>query len=544
MAGQRSLGSLAVNSPPPAVGGSRTRPIATVSTGALAGAVEDDAAVFRSVPYAAPPVGPLRWRPPQPAAEWQGLKDATRFGPACLQGHPRGLTDVTPYGGAPEPTSEDGLTLNVWAPVHMPAGAPVMVFFHGGSGVFGSGALPYYSGAAFARDGVVLVTANYRLGALGGFAHPALTREASARGELMGAYATMDQVAALRWVKRNIAAFGGDPGNVTIFGESAGAISVLNLLTMPLAHDLFDKAIVQSGGGWFPAGQDRVRAEAAGVEIGKAFGVPAGGSVEELRRIPGQPLMDLNLPGAGFPDPRLAPEGVTAAIAAGRHARVPLMIGVNSGEDSLLDHGDGVAKLRADIKPSVMARLKALYPDADEETLVRNYFRDGVGTAAARWVAGKWSTKAPAYLYRFEHVDEAALAHRDRAPHGSEIFYVFETLGEQPASIGAFRPSSADRSVAAGMHARWVAFARSSDPNVEGLSPWPAYCRERDPWMVFGQDGSGARNQLMQKQLDWYERRTAPLILMLRAQAAWRRLPYLLTRPPRGEHRELAGHLT
>jgi para-nitrobenzyl esterase len=519
-----------VSPPPLAATGSPTQPIVTVSTGALAGAIEDGVAVFRGVPFAAPPVGPLRWRPPEPAAEWQGVRDATRFGPACLQGHPGGVADVTPYGGAPEPTSEDGLTLNVWAPVQLAGRAPVMVFIHGGSGVFGSGALPYYDGAAFARDGVVLVTVNYRLGALGGFAHPALTQEARVRGDLMGAYATLDQMAALRWVKRNIAAFGGDPGNVTIFGESAGAISVLNLVAMPLARGLFDKAIVQSGGGWFPPGQDQKRAEAAGLEIGRAFGVPAGGSVEDLRLIPGQPLMDLNLPGAGFTDPRLAPEGLTSAIAAGRQARVPLMIGVNSGEDSLLDHRDGVAKLRADIKAGVMARLKTLYLGAGEETLVRNYFRDGLATAAARWVARNWSARAPAYLYRFEHVDEAALAHRDRAPHGSEIFYVFETLGHQPASIGAVPPTAADRSVAAEMHARWVAFARTGDPNVEGLSPWPAYSRERDPWMVFGQGASGARDHLMQKQLDWYERRTAPLILLLRAQAAWRRLLRFLGR--------------
>jgi para-nitrobenzyl esterase len=530
VAGRLPTGSLVVSGPPIPDAEAPGQPIATVSTGALAGAVEDGVAVFRGVPFAAPPVGPLRWRPPQPAAEWQGVRDATRFGPACLQGHAGGLADVTPYGGAPEPTSEDGLTLNVWAPLGVSAGAPVMVFFHGGSGVFGSGALPYYSGAAFARDGVVLVTANYRLGALGGFAHPALTREAKVRGELVGSYATMDQMAALRWVKRNIAAFGGDSGNVTIFGESAGGISVLNLITMPLARGLFDKAIVQSGGGWFPAGQSRKRAEAAGVAIGAAFGVPADGPVEALRGIPGQPLVDLNLPGAGFTDPRLAREGVTSAIAAGRHARVPLMIGVNSGEDSLLDHGDRVATLRVDIKPRVMARLKTLYPGAEEETLVRNYFRDGVGAAAARWVARKWSAKAPAYLYWFEHVDEAALARRDRAPHGSEIFYVFETLGQQPVSIGAVPATAADRTVAADMHARWIAFARTGDPNGEGLPPWPAYSRGRDPWMVFGQTVSGARDQLMRQPLDWYERRIAPLILFLRAQANWRRLLGLLAR--------------
>jgi len=488
--------------------------------------------VFRGVPFAAPPVGALRWRPPQPAAEWRDVRDATRFGPASVQGRPNGLTDVVPYGGAPEPTSEDCLTLNVWAPVHGAAPAPVMVFLHGGSGVFGSGSLPYYGGAAFARDGVALVTVNYRLGVLGGFAHPALTREARASGDLMGAYATMDQMAALGWVRRNIAAFGGDPGNVTLFGESAGAISVLNLAAMPLARGLFDKAIVQSGGGWFPPGQDRKRAEAAGVAIGKVFGVGAGGSVEELRRIPARQLMELNLPGAGFTDPRLAPEGLTSAIAAGRHARAPLMIGANSGEDSLLDHGDGVARLRAGIKPRVMARLRTLYPGADDETLARNYFRDGVGAAAARWVARKWSSRAPAYLYRFEHVDEAALARRDRAPHGSEIFYVFETLGQQPASIGAFPATAADRRMAAEVHGRWVAFARTGDPDGEGLSPWPAYSPGRDPWMVFGQDGACARDHLMRKQLDWYERRTAPLILMLRGRAEGRRLLRFLAGAP------------
>lgn len=519
-----------MSAPPPAVE-APAGPVAVVAEGALAGALEGGVAVFRGVPFAAPPIGPLRWRPPQPVTAWQGVRDATRFGPACLQGHPEGLTDVTPYGGAPEPTSEDGLTLNIWAPAGAPAGAPVMVFFHGGSGLFGSGALPYYSGAAFARDGVVLVTANYRLGALGGFAHPALTREARRLGDLMGAYATMDQLAALRWVKRNIAAFGGEPGNVTIFGESAGAISVLNLVTMPLARGLFAKAIVQSGGGWFPAGQSRRRAEAAGVAIGKAFGVPADGPVEALRGIPGQPLMDVALPGAGFTDPRLAPEGLTSAIAAGRHARVPLMIGVNSGEDSLLDGGgDRLAKLKADIKPRVMLRLRALYPGADEETLLRNYFRDGVGTAAARWVARRWSRKAPAYLYYFEHVDEAALARRDRAPHGSELFYVFETLGLQPASIGACPPTAGDRRVAADVHARWVTFAKRGDPNVEGLSPWPASTPARDAWMVFAQNGSAACERLMQTQLDWYGRRIAPLILMLRTQAAWRRLTSVLRR--------------
>jgi para-nitrobenzyl esterase len=497
-------------------------PTAIVASGRLTGSTEDGVSVFRSVPYAAPPVGPLRWRPPQPPAAWLGVRDATKFGPACPQGHPNGLKDVVPYGGAPEPTSEDCLTLNVWAPAGVTRLAPVMVFFHGGSGVFGAGSLPYYSGVRFARDGVVLVTVNYRLGALGGFAHPALTREAR-RGELLGAYAMMDQVEALRWVKRNISAFGGDASNVTIFGESAGAISVFNIVTTPSARGLFQKAIIESGGGWFPPSQSQEKAEAAGVRIAAQLGVPASGTAAQLRRISAEALAASNLPSAGFADPRLSPEGMTSAIDAGREAHVPLIIGVNSGEDSLLDHGGGVAKLKAGIKPDVMAQLRMVYGSkVDDDTLARNYFRDGLATAPARWVARKWSKQAPAYLYRFEHIDEAALPRRKRAPHGGELFYVFETLGLQPRD--AVAPTVADERVAADMHGRWVAFARTGDPNAPGLARWPAYSEEADPWMVFGQTGSGAQHHLMQHQLDWHEARTAPLILLLRVQAEWARL--------------------
>ncbi|HEY2480577.1 MAG TPA: carboxylesterase family protein [Caulobacteraceae bacterium] len=499
------------------------RPEASIATGRLAGAVEDGVSVFRGVPFAAPPVGPLRWRPPQASAAWAGVREATRFGPACPQGHPHGIVDVVPYGGAPPPTSEDCLTLNVWAPAPATGRAPVMVFFHGGSGVFGAGSLPYYDGARFARDGVVLVTVNYRLGALGGFAHPALAREAKP-GELQGNYALMDQMAALRWVRRNVSAFGGDPANVTIFGESAGGISVLNLVTTPSAWGLFQKAIVESGGGWFPPGQSRDKAEAAGVKIAAALGVPATGTAAQLRRIPAQALADTNLPQAGYTDPRLSPEGMTSAIDAGRHAAVPLMIGVNSGEDSLLDHGGGVAKARATIKPGVMAQLRQLYGGVDDDTLARDYFRDALATAPARWVTRKWSVKAPAYLYRFEHVDEAALPRRTRAPHGGEIFYVFETLGKQPASLGAAGPTPGDERLAADIHARWVAFARTGSPNPPGRPHWPACSPNADRWMVFAQNGPVVRDHLMQKQLDWHEARTAPLIVMLRLQAEWARL--------------------
>jgi para-nitrobenzyl esterase len=503
---------------------SAAAPIAASAAGRLAGTFEDGIAVFRGVPYAAPPVQALRWRPPQEPRAWSNVRDAAQFGPACPQGHLSTPADIVAYGGAPEPTSEDCLTLNIWTPATY-GHAPVMVFIHGGSGVIGAGSLPLYSGKAFARDGVVLVTLNYRLGTLGGFAHPALTHEA-APGELLGNYALMDQMAALNWVKRNIAAFGGDAGNVTLFGESAGAISVLNLLTTPAAKGLFHKAIVESGGGWFPPGQRRGQAEAAGVKIAESLGLAATATASDLRRLSATALMASNLPSAAFTDSRLSFEGMTTAIDAGRRASVPLMIGINSGEDTLIDQFGGLERARAAIKPDDMAKLKELYAGASDETLVRDYFRDSIGSAPARWIARLWSDTAPAYLYWFEHIDEGALSQqRTRAPHGSEIIYVFDTLGTQPAGLGIFAPGPTDRRMAAHIHARWVAFAKSGSPNSPALPQWPAYSEKLDPWMVFGQDGTGTtQNQFMKPQLDWYEKRTAPLILLGRVQAVWLRL--------------------
>lgn len=501
---------------------SGTAPAVTVASGRLAGISEDGIAIFRGVPYAAPPVQTLRWRPPQEPQTWPGVRDATHFGPACPQGHLGKIVDVVPYGGAPEPTSEDCLTLNVWTPA-IAGHAPVMVFIHGGSGVIGAGSLPYYDGKAFARDGIVLVTINYRLGTLGGFAHPALTREAGPN-ERLGNYALMDQMAALAWVRHNIAAFGGDAGNVTMFGESAGGISVLNLLTTPSARPLFDKAIVESGGGWFPAGHSRRQAETAGIAIATSLGLKADATTDDLRKLPAAALMASDLPSAAFTDSRVSFEGMTTAIDAGRHANVPLMIGVNSGEDTLIDSLGGLDRVRSQLKPDDMTRLRELYAGANDETLLRDYFRDSIGSAPARWIAREWQT-APAWLYWFEHIDEGALPqHRTRAPHGSEIVYVFDTLGTQPASLGAFPPGATDKRLAADMHARWVAFARTGSPNAPALTAWPAYSDTNEPWMVFGQDGtSSARNQLLKPPLDWYEKRTTKLIMLARVQAMWLR---------------------
>ncbi len=497
-------------------------PSATVEGGRIAGEPSGAAAVFRGIPYAAAPVGALRWRPPQRAAAWNGVRPATQFGPACPQAGGEGVTDITRYGGAPEPTSEDCLTLNVWAPPGLSGRVPVMVWFHGGSGRMGAGSLPYYDGTAFARDGVVLVTVNYRLGHLGAFDHPAITREAGGKRPI-GAYAQMDQVAALQWVRRNIGAFGGDPGNVTIFGESSGGISVFNLTVTPSARGLFQKAIIESAGGWFPPAPGLKGSEGAGEKVAVAAGAPAHATAAQLRALPARAIAKAPTAATASADRRLSPEGPTSAIDAGRQAAVPLMIGVNSGEDSLLDYGGGLAKAKAAAKPKDIAKVRELYgPGTTDELALRNMLRDGVGTAPARWVARKWSQHAPAYLYRFDHVDEADRGKRSRAAHGSEIFYVFDPLGRQPADPPI--PTPGDTRLAAEMHARWVAFAKTGKPDIAGAQHWPAYSAASDPWMVFGPDRSGVQTQVLKTQLDWHEKRTTPLIWLIRAQAEWRRL--------------------
>jgi para-nitrobenzyl esterase len=199
------------------------------------------------------------------------------------------------------------------------------------------------------------------------------------------------------------------------------------------------------------------------------------------------------------------------------------MIGVNSGEDSLLDYGGGLAKAKAGAKSADLAKVRKLYgPGTDDELALRYLLRDGVGTAPARWVARKWSERAPAYLYRFDHVDEAARGKRARAAHGAEVFYVFDTLGRQPADPVV--PTAGDMRLAAEMHARWVAFARTGKPDIPGAPHWPAYSAAADPWMVFGPDRSGVQAHVLKTQLDWHERRTTPLIWLIRGQAELRRL--------------------
>ncbi|MGA0606270.1 carboxylesterase/lipase family protein [Phenylobacterium sp. VNQ135] len=461
-------------------------PRATVETGVLVGEANDRANIFRNIPYAAPPVGALRWAPPQPAAKWRGDRDAAKAGPSCPQPmNPNGAPNT---GGANGPISEDCLQLNVFAPKQAKA-APVMVWIHGGSHRTGAGWI--YDGSNFARDGVVVVTINYRLGALGYFAHPALT--AAAGSQPVGNYGLMDQIAALRWVQRNIAKFGGDPQNVTVFGESAGGMSTLAILATPEGKGLYRKAIVQSGLGWFEP-KTLAEQEKAGVDALAKAGVTAA-TAEELRALPVEKLVAVNAQFAPFTDGKVMTETATQALAAGRFADVPLIIGWNSGEDSLMGPGPLPPAQLAQIPPIARAVYREEAAEGDER-LARALFTDRIFGGPARWVAAKAAPGQPAWLYHFSYVATRMRPSVNTSAHAAEIPYVWEYWGRRtPMSV----VSDEDKAVATLMHACWVTFAKAGKPQC-GKEAWPAYDGS-DPLMEFGAD-SGIRTGFRKPKLD------------------------------------------
>ncbi|MDE2489195.1 MAG: carboxylesterase family protein [Alphaproteobacteria bacterium] len=446
-----------------------------IDSGVVVGVVHEHADVFRDIPYAAPPVGPLRWRPPQPVQPWAGDRIALLPGPSCPQ--PMRADGAPNLGGANGPTSEDCLQLNVYAPKDARR-APVMVWIHGGE--FQTGAGWIYDGQNFARDGVILVTLNYRLGALGYFAPAAIVKAAPA-GEPVGDYGQMDQIAALRWVRRNIAAFGGDPDNVTLFGESAGGMATLDLLATPAARGLFEKAIVESGLGWFRP-VNLAQAEAASEARLARAGVPSTATADELRALPVAKLVAIGGDFEPFVDGRLMPETATQALADGHFDDVPLIIGSNSGEDSLLGSGPLPPQRVAVFTPA--AARAAYKPDeaAGEEAFARAVFTDRIMGAPARWVAAQaWGGK-PAWLYHFSYIGSRFRPAKTRASHADEIQYVFEYWGRRtPMSV----VSDEDRRMARLMHACWIAFAKTGVPACGGMA-WPAYTPAKDQLMEFG----------------------------------------------------------
>jgi para-nitrobenzyl esterase len=450
----------------------------TVDSGTLVGTRNGEALLFKGIPYAAAPVGALRWAPPEEVLPWTGPRAAKSSAPACPQ---KMSTDGTPNsGGVSGPISEDCLFLDVWAPRDV-THAPVMVWIYGGGNVYGSGSLGIYDGSAFVRDGVILVSINYRLGALGFFGHPALTKAAKPDEPLVN-YGLLDQIAALRWVKRNIAFFGGDPTNVTVFGESAGGLDILALMAAPSVKDLFAKAIVESGGGWWPPVTLAER-EKEGEALAVRAGAPAGANLNQLRALPVAALLsaanEVYLPAV---DGRLLKESPRQAFAAGRIAHAPLLIGSNSNEASLMEEFGYKA---AAIIATAPALLRAAYADVkDENDLAAALFTDAYMGAPARWVAAKASA-GPSWLYRFAYVRDAKRATAKGVDHGSEIPVVFDSW-EHVGALGEGLPvSDRDHAVTQLVHSCWVAFAKTGIPACAKAPAWPAYTAVDDSLMDF-----------------------------------------------------------
>ncbi|MET3722809.1 carboxylesterase/lipase family protein [Sphingomonas trueperi] len=431
-------------------------PVATTETGKVQGAIEDGVASWKGIPFAAPPVGPLRWRAPQPAANWQGVRPATEYSHDCMQ--KPFPSDAAPLGTTP---AEDCLYLNVWKPTGASATAklPVMVWIYGGGFVNGGASPPTYAGANMAKQGVLFVSFNYRVGRFGSFALPQLTRE-NPDGGLLGNYNFMDQIAALKWVQKNIAAFGGDPSNVTIIGESAGGMSVHTLVTSPLSRGLFSKAIVMSGGNAQTAKNATLKdAEAIGENLARAHNIDpaAPDALARLRALSaeqvtdGLSMMELFQPKSGprtYGGPMLDGKLLVdqeKAYASGNFAKVPMLIGATSA-----DMGG------------------------------KSGFMIAGAREASAMVAAQ---KVPVWEYRFSYVADSV--GQPGAGHATDIPFFFDNAR---IKYGA-ATTPKDEQVGKTISAYLANFAKKGDPNGAGLPAWPRFTASGDEILDFAADG-------------------------------------------------------
>lgn len=470
-------------------------PVVSTTSGRVAGFFKGDLRVFKGIPFAEAPVGEARWKPPVPKQAWEGELEATEFGPACFNPSSR-LSSI--YASDISPFSEDCLSLNIWAPADAD-NAPVFFWIHGGALRGGGSKETLYDGSELAQRGVVVVTINYRLGILGYLAHPELSAE-SPEG-VSGNYGLLDQIEALRWVNANIAAFGGDPANITIAGESAGGLSVMYLMAAPSAQGLFAKAIAQSA--YMISTQELKEerfgtpsAEAAGAALAVALDAP---DLKSLRAADAQALTDgataaYYLP-SGTVDGKILPRQLVDTFNRGEQAQVPILAGFTSGEIRTL-------RVLAPPPPATAAEYESairerylgladeflrLYPTDDLQESVFATTRDAMyGWTSERLVRSQTEAGQPSFLYLFDHGYPAADEAGMHAHHASELPYMWGNLDRTPELWPKIPDTAEEHRMASAMLDYWTSFARDGQPFAAGEAVWPAYGEEHS-FMNFGE---------------------------------------------------------
>lgn len=514
-----SLGVLALSS---ASWATITDPV-RVEQGLLAGTNGSpaDVRVYRGIPFAAPPVGDLRWKAPQPAAKWQGVRQATEFSNGCWQTQYPAAAAI--YQSKLPPLSEDCLYLNIWTPAKSAKDRlPVMVWIHGGGFTRGFSGTSSYNGEVLARKGAIIVTINYRLGIFGFFAHPELSAESGHHAS--GNYALLDQIAALQWVQKNIAAFGGDSKRVTIFGESAGSWAVNALMASPLAKGLFQRAIGESGGLFSPM-KTMAEAEKEGEKLGRLLAPDSASKKSEssgpspaqqdvlkaLRAMKAEALLKAGETETvrAIVDGWVLPQDVATIFAQGKQNDVPLIVGYNADEGTTLAP-QGVNMKALMFIGGVHQRygsqadaLLKIYPAASDEQAVSSFYsayRDQV----FGWEMRTWARMAattghqPAYMYYFSRRPPGPQSARLRAFHASEIAYVFGTF------VWPFPWEDTDKKLSDAMTSYWVNFAASGNPNGASLTKWPVYTAKDDQVLEFG-DQIAVRSGVNKAALDFFD---------------------------------------
>lgn len=481
------------------------QPVIDITNGAIKGTTHNSVDVFKGIPYAQPPVGELRWRKPQPISAWKGVLDTSSYKPDCLQ-------EPFPGDAAPLSTAmaEDCLYVNVWKPSVIHQSLPVVVWIYGGGLVNGGSSPAIYSGEKFAERQVIFVSFNYRVGRFGFFAHPQLSKENS--DGVLGNYGFMDQIAALKWVKQNITAFGGDPQRVTVMGESAGGFSIHTLLTSPLAKGLFNQAIIQSGSGRTalatrnlntPNDAGQSSAESVGVAFAKRMGIKTNDpdALQKLRNLPAEKIVSgLNMATMNDPtysgpmiDGKLVVDNPQYFYYQDKDLNIPLMVGTTNYEigfppQHVKSVDEALAKFASHLSTENYDLAKKGYVSTvgdNPQEIAQAVASDFLMVEPARFVERQASRQSDAvYAYRFSYIADSLKSQLIGAPHATDIPYAFNTVTDRYPTV-----SVKDKQVADEMNQYWVNFIKTGTPNGKGLPEWTPYNPAKDKLMVFSDQG-------------------------------------------------------